>query len=73
MMPRMRQQRHWHCVHCGKEFVAYRSDTQWCSDACKMKAFRARKAKRAALLIKRALRRHRLQAKHSKAAGGSQR
>lgn len=32
------------CGQCGRTFTPDRSDAKWCSDACKMKAYRRRKA-----------------------------
>jgi endogenous inhibitor of DNA gyrase (YacG/DUF329 family) len=34
------------CGYCGKIFDAESDRRRWCSDACKMQAYRARKAKR---------------------------
>ena len=36
------------CDACGKAFTAPRSDTKFCSAACKQKAYRARQAGRQA-------------------------
>lgn len=35
------------CAHCGTSFMGLRRG-RYCSDSCKMKAYRARKARRTA-------------------------
>jgi len=36
------------CAHCGKEFQAESDRARWCSDACKMRAYRERREKKTA-------------------------
>jgi hypothetical protein len=35
-----------YCAECGKKFTSIHKDTMFCSDACKMKAYRKRKAQK---------------------------